>query len=256
MMLAMPWATGPTEISQRLEQERANVRSLLRRQLAEAEKAEEDRAVGWTELERKARLRTLRWIREQALKWSRLRRAETASVGSAIDSIKAVELSYIEAMRLQAPARYWRNKAKLHKLAEKRARDALWKFFPAALTVLAIAFITTSYLLLRPNDGHDAAVYVVVSAGLATFAAVIFWIGRLLTRLYLSEHHLRKDAEEREVMATTYLALTRDQAADEKDRHIILTALFRNSSDGIVRDDGGSDGSLASALARLGMPRP
>ena len=57
-------------------------------------------------------------------------------------------------------------------------------------------------------------------------------------------------------MATTYLALTRDQAADEKDRHIILSALFRNSSDGIVRDDGGSDGSLASALARLGMPRP
>lgn len=256
MMLALPWTAGPTQISQRLEQERANLRSTLRRQLVEGEKAEQDRAAGWNDLEQKARTRTLRWIREQALRWNRARRAESASLKAAIESIKDVERSYIEAMRLQAPARYWRNKAKIHKAAEKNAREALWKFFPSALSALALAFAATSYVLLRPNDGHDAAVYVVISAGLATFAGVIFWIGRILTRLYLSEHHLRKDAEEREVMTTTYLALTKDQAADEKDRHIILAALFRNSSDGIVKDDGAADGSLASALARLGMPRP
>jgi len=81
------------------------------------------------------------------------------------------------------------------------------------------------------------------------------WIGRLLTRLYLSEHHLRKDAEERRIMTTTYLALMRKEAAGDQDRQVILTALFRNSSDGIVKDDGGSaDLGLSALVSRLGVP--
>lgn len=70
---------------------------------------------------------------------------------------------------------------------------------------------------------------------------------------YLSEHHLRKDAEEREIMTKTYLALTKDAVAADADRHIILNGLFRNSADGIVKDEGGLDPSLAAAIARIGM---
>lgn len=55
-------------------------------------------------------------------------------------------------------------------------------------------------------------------------------------------------------MTTTYLALTRKNAVDEKDRQVILGALFRNSADGIVKDDGAGDIGLAALLSRVGMP--
>lgn len=39
-------------------------------------------------------------------------------------------------------------------------------------------------------------------------------------------------------MVTTYLALANEGAADEKDRSIVLAALFRPTADGVVKDDG------------------
>jgi len=79
----------------------------------------------------------------------------------------------------------------------------------------------------------------------------LFWAGRLLTKLYLSQHHLRQDADERATMTTTYLALTAEQAASDGDRTIILNALFRNTPDGIVKEDGGLDPSIAAALGKF-----
>ena len=93
-------------------------------------------------------------------------------------------------------------------------------------------------------------VYVVASAGLGSAAAVLFWAGRLLTKLYLSQHHLRQDAEERATMTETYLALIENQAADSEDRLVILNALFRATPDGIVKEEGGLDPSIAAALGK------
>jgi hypothetical protein len=84
----------------------------------------------------------------------------------------------------------------------------------------------------------------------STFA---FWIGRLLTKLYLSEHHLRNDADERAIMTETYLALTAENAASEGDRNIILGALFRGTPDGIVKEDGPSDFSIQALLSRFAI---
>lgn len=253
MVAASPLLLGPEVMTDRLEKERNNARSSLRRMIAEAEDAEANRAAAWQEMLSQARRRTVRWTRRIFGAWDRQRRSAADAHETAINEINATRAAYDEFMHLQAPADYWRKKADRHKIAEAAARTALWCFFPAALVVLGVAFVITAIILLRPGPSHPTPVYFVVSAGLATFAGLVFWIGRLLTRLYLSEHHLRKDAEEREVMTTTYLALTRDQAAEERDRHIILSALFRNSADGIVKDDGGSDPGMVSALARLGM---
>ncbi|MNT53094.1 hypothetical protein D3C72_1901650 [compost metagenome] len=80
---------------------------------------------------------------------------------------------------------------------------------------------------------------------------MLFWLGRLLTKLYLSQHHLRQDAEERATMTTTYLALTEVSAPGDADRQIVLNALFRNTSDGIVKEEGGFDPNVAAVLGRL-----
>lgn len=51
-------------------------------------------------------------------------------------------------------------------------------------------------------------------------------------------------------MTTTYLAPTKGWAAtDDTHRQITRTALFRNSSDGVVRDDSGFASFLAAILA-------
>lgn len=77
-----------------------------------------------------------------------------------------------------------------------------------------------------------------------------FWATRILVRLYMSEHHLAIDADERATMALTYLALMERGAVEEKDRALILAPLFRPSSDGIVKDDAAPDMSPAGLLSK------
>ena len=54
-------------------------------------------------------------------------------------------------------------------------------------------------------------------------------------------------------MTQTYLALTRENAASETERQIILTALFRNSADGIVKDDGPPDIGLQALISKAAV---
>ena len=55
-------------------------------------------------------------------------------------------------------------------------------------------------------------------------------------------------------MARTYLSLLEgDRLASKEDRQLILQALFRPASDGIVKDEG-VPFSLAEVLTRTGKP--
>lgn len=75
-------------------------------------------------------------------------------------------------------------------------------------------------------------------------------IERLLTEPYFSQHHLRWDAWDRAIMTTTCLTLTAEQATSEPDRAITSMLFFRATSDALVKEDGGLDPNLASALPR------
>jgi hypothetical protein len=72
-----------------------------------------------------------------------------------------------------------------------------------------------------------------------------------MIRLWLSAHHLVIDAQERVVMIETYLALIKEGQLDEKERALVLTPLFRSSSDGIVKDEGAPDLSAAAFFSRF-----
>lgn len=253
ILLAQPALIDPHGLAKQLNEERARLRRAVRSSESEARAAAQDRIQIWDEAGASAQRRIVRFIRERAMFWDRQRRTLHVRSNEAIDQLTSTQKAFEELMRLKAPAAYWSEKAGTHRSAEQAARGHLITFFVLAIFGLAAAFGVTGWAILRPGATTATPVYVVVSAGLATFTGVVFWIGRLLTRLYLSEHHLRKDAEEREIMTTTYLALTKDAAAADADRHIILNALFRNSADGIVKDDGGFDPSLAAAIARIGM---
>lgn len=125
-------------------------------------------------------------------------------------------------------------------------------FFPTAIWLIGTTFWRLGqYLLTTPTETLPPGLYFIASAGLATLAGLVLWVGRLLTKLFLSQHHLRQDANERATMTTTYLALMTEGAASDVDRTIILNALFRNTSDGIIKEEGGMDPGLSAVLARV-----
>lgn len=254
LALVAPGVLANSDLVTRFARERANYRAELRRVMAEAEAAEANRAAATAEAFLAGRASIRRWAGKRAMRWHHYSLEQKAATESAIDQINTVKKTYEESMALQAPSKYWRDKAKIHKRSETWAAWRLAGFFIAAGVGLTIAFFLTATFFLQAEADPRTSVYFVASAGLATVAGLVLWLGRLLTRLYLSEHHLRKDAEERRIMTTTYLALMRKGAAEDKDRQVILSALFRNSSDGIVKDDGAADIGLSALVSRLGIP--
>lgn len=266
MLLAAPNMIPAEAIAKQLARERRNLRDRTDRLIGTLEAEAAARRSEHESDREKGRRVAILWARRRFRHWRQSieRRNEVAKEAQAeflaqrnqtSEAFATLRATYEEAMRLQAPAKYWSDKAHAHKTSEGRARMWLFLYFPAAIVGMALIFwFAADQLLKRPPAEGATALYFIVSAGLATLAGVTFWIGRLLTKLYLSEHHLRIDAEEREIMTTTYLALTKDKAADETDRQIILAALFRNTPDGIVREDGPADIGLGMLLARLGVP--
>src|SRR5690606_42081806 len=98
---------------------------------------------------------------------------------------------------------------------------------------------------------ESAGALFVISAALALLASMPLWIGRLIIKFYLSEHHLATDAKEREVMTQTYLTRTAEGVVTEKERSLVLAALFRNTPDGVVKDNAQPDAGPAALLTKL-----
>jgi len=88
---------------------------------------------------------------------------------------------------------------------------------------------------LRPTWSHEL---IFGAAATVLYLTLFLWTMRILVRMMMSEHHLGVDARGRESMAHTYLALLEDKGATStEDRAIVLAALFRPITDGLVKDD-------------------
>lgn len=133
---------------------------------------------------------------------------------------------------LKAPSEYWRGKAKAHR------RNAV--FFFVVLTSLMLCFgwsVANIFPTLIPQAGKELPSYGYVVA-IVILATLAFWVLRIVARLFFSQTHLTQDAQERVTMVTTYLALVETGKFQAGDLAAVLNALFRNASDGIVKDEG------------------
>lgn len=169
----------------------------------------------------------------------------------ALGSITETEELYRNQMSLRAPVQYWKDKAGEHKAAEKGYRRLTIGFFAAAAFVIAVAAIVAGRIVLSVTEVEDRApVYLLVAGALLGMTTLIFWAGRLIVKLWLSEHHLRKDATERSVMTETYLSLQEGGQASESEKAIVLAAIFRPTPDGVVKEEGPADLGLQAAISR------
>ncbi|MCW5238070.1 DUF6161 domain-containing protein [Verminephrobacter eiseniae] len=161
--------------------------------------------------------------------------------------MESLRKTFREEIALRAPATYWDDKRKDHERLSK-ITGAI-SFGGIAVASGGLGWLIHDLLrTAQPNAALDAwRVGVLVMMGM--FAV---WGVRLVVRMFLSHLHLATDAAERVVMARTYLSLLEgDRLASNEDRQLILQALFRPASDGIVKDEG-VPFSLAEVLTRTG----
>ncbi len=256
LMLASDSFDRAQEVGERLKLERQNFRRAISTIENQAESDRKAAIASWSDESARIRSLTAKLIVRGRSNLRQQREYISNQSLEAIENIRETERAFIEQMRLQAPVEYWRNKAKSHQENKDVMKKWLTLFFPtSAFLIILMYSILSIFLVLSEKGGSKipSSAYFIMSAGLVSVSAIIFWVGRLLTKIYISENHLRYDAEERATMTTTYLALTRESAANDLDRQIILSALFRSGSDGLVKDDGSAEVlSPAALIARLG----
>lgn len=172
------------------------------------------------------------WAKKQR---SRYLEEVNSKVDSAVKSINNTEAVYKEFMQLRAPAAYWTNKKSEHKTnADNYRKYLLWLATLSFLVLFCAVFKLFGSLSdatkFTGNMALSTALFILISTA-------VIWAIRILVRLYLSEHHLSIDAAQRETMTMTYLAMMEEGAADKEQREKIIEALFRPTSDGLVKDD-------------------
>lgn len=116
--------------------------------------------------------------------------------------------------------------------------------------MLFVAIGAVAYwVLANLRDGKPEA-WRVATLGLVGVIGV--WATRLIVRMFLSHIHLETDSAERVTMVKTYLSLLEAEALPtDDDRKLILEALFRPASDGIVKEDALSNPAL-DILTKIG----
>lgn len=142
--------------------------------------------------------------------------------------------TYDEKLALQASVQYWSDKRKLH------TKVMIWMGGATLLLsgLTGAGFVYAAHHLLQITFKDVELWRLGVMLAISTFG---IWITRLSAKIFISNLHLRTDADERVTMIQTYLALLREGAGPQKDeRQLILQTLFRPSTTGFIQDEGPS----------------
>lgn len=164
------------------------------------------------------------------------------------NELEGTTRAYEVRMELEGPVRYWRTKSSLHRRRANIALTSLLAYSVASSVGLYCLFNEAAAHLPEKSEQLPIAALFKAAAFSIFFATIVLWIGRIILRIFLSERHLSTDADERRTMIMTFLALIKKRGVEEKDRQLVLAAIFRPGSDGIVGEEGPPD-SLLAALA-------
>lgn len=193
------------------------------------------------------------------------------------EQLKAAEIAYRQKLGLEEPVKLWETKEEEH---SRQMRSAYRQFLFGLISMAGLIVLTLMCLLGWPNRFLEASQYltgvlsgpacdpaqnpggcasfflkpVILTASVLTLFTLVLWFVRLKMKEYLAERHLMLDARERRAFAQTYLGLLAiNDSSDEakEQRSTIYAALFRHGSDGIIKDEGGLDPSIAAALSKF-----
>lgn len=160
--------------------------------------------------------------------------------------ILELEKTYEEKLRLSKPAEYW---SKLEKSYKKSG--IIWLIISsliALITIFGLIFI----IIFTPNLFEENAYWLDMlkdTALLTVITSIAIYILRITIKLSMSSFHLSRDAKEREQLSYFYLSLMNNQGVTEKERALILNALFSRSDTGLLK--GESAPSMSANITEL-----
>jgi hypothetical protein len=149
------------------------------------------------------------------------------SIAECKSSIEDFKRAYNQALALRAPTHYWKSKQWGHRGA------ALFWFVAFTLAGIGAAWgvwkVWHFTVEIPFGSAHEAVGYTafIPSIGAALLA---IWFMRMFSRQVISNLALSAGASERVAMVKRYLALTEGGHAQDSDRGLILSSLFRSAA--------------------------
>lgn len=238
-------------IGSTLKQERTNYRGEITKLENRVRELEQERRDDRKRLARVVRKQSNKRLARYQQKWAAQQSQIAEDFTKAKGSITETEDKYRNQMALLAPVQYWKDKARNH---------GWWELGYAVITL--VFFVLAGVAIYQMANGaidflkgftgkNETSAYIITSAALLGGTTLLFWLGRVVVKLFLSEHHLRTDCREKAVMTQAYLSMmSEDDRINETERAIILASIFRSSPDGIVKEEGPVDFGAAAIMGK------
>lgn len=215
---------------------------------------------------------------ELTLKLEELAREKFVEIEASFPSLKsrfekeieAAISAYTAGQAIKEPVKLWSEKESEHTSKMHSAFKSFWRglvlvgiavcvmvgFTIASPEALMMAFAPPGCDPSDPTELCRGFSFrgLVVSGGALTLLTLLLWFVRLKMKEYLSERHLALDSRERRAFAQAYIGLVREGDVSEEakeQRAVVYASLFRPSTDGIVKEDGGFDPSISAAISKL-----
>lgn len=150
--------------------------------------------------------------------------------------INELETLYSEKLKLEAPAKYWNDRA-----AKLRKEGKNWLY--ALIFCIIISILILIWILNLIAKGTMAEIFNEISTAikwsvtLITLISFLAYAIKVLSKLTFSAFHLVRDAEEREQLTYVYLALQKESKIDVTERHLVMQSLFSRADSGLLKDD-------------------
>lgn len=152
------------------------------------------------------------------------------------EKVDELEELYKQKLKLEAPAKYWNDRAKVLR------KEGYWWIIGLVLCIGAGVgvLIWVLNMIAAGTLMHlfaSTATAIKWSVVLVTLISFIAYATRVISKLTFSSFHLVRDAEEREQLTYVYLALQKEKGIDQTERHLIMQSLFSRADSGLLKDD-------------------
>ncbi|MCG7939492.1 MAG: DUF6161 domain-containing protein [Candidatus Thiodiazotropha lotti] len=168
-------------------------------------------------------------------------------INNSSQKLSDIEQTYDNKLATAASVNYWKKK-KSHHQTVMFVMGFITLFFSLGTGAL---FVYIAHELLKESISNVPLWKLGVVFAISTFG---IWLTRLTSKIFISNLHLRTDADERTTMIQTYLALLREGTGPKDDeRQLILQTLFRPSNSGFIKEDGNA--GFQESIAKLFQPK-
>lgn len=144
---------------------------------------------------------------------------------------------YSEKLTLEEPSKHWENSA-----SDSAKASYFWLVIFILAILVPLGFLLANWNQVSVNVKNLAASNGGLNLGnlfLFTIPALAYgWILKQFSRNYIKASESAADGRHRRTLAMTYLALNKHSNVDEKERAIILNALFRSHNTNSSLEDG------------------